>query len=750
MSAGPQTLLSRPVSLLGRLYQFLFGSMGQKIAWILLALVLFVQYLNTPLIEGVRNRSFDIYQRLSPRIESKNPPVVVIDIDEKSMKAVGQWPWSRDIIAAMINRITKAGAVAIGFDVVFAEADRLSPPLLAKTMRGIDPDTREKLSVLPSNDDIMAQAMKRSRVILGGFVTNDDEVVKTDSLGLLPSINWIGKNPNKYVKPAAFYVGNIEALEKAAAGFSNFTLDSDFDGIIRRVPLFSRVDDKLIPILGLEILRVATGQNALVKANENGIEGVVVARSLIPTDGFGRMWVRYSKYSSKNYVSAVDILSGDMNPAQFAGKLVLLGTSATGLKDLRSTPVNSVVPGVEIHAQMIQTILQGDFLYRGDLMRAVEWLTILLCGSLLIAYMPTVGARATFLVLLLMLGTSMTVAAYLFLEKSILMDVTFFVATITLLYIVLVYSSFRFAEQQRSQIRSAFGHYLSPDLVNKLTDSPSQLRLGGEVKTMTFLFCDIRGFTAISEQFNTDPEGLTKFINGFLTPMTDIILNHGGTIDKYMGDCIMAFWNAPLDDPDHAKNAVETAIEMQVGLGKVNEQARLDAERDGRVFYPIIVGIGLNTGTCVVGNMGSEQRFDYSVLGDSVNLASRLEGQCKAYGMNVIVGPDTAKEIHGYNLLELDLIAVKGKKEAVQIFGCLDETQLSDIGKFRQLAELNRKMLEAYRSRNWDGAKAFAKQCLDLAPKLDVLYEMYLDRIETYQLNDPGEGWSGIFTAQTK
>ncbi|MEH6475497.1 MAG: adenylate/guanylate cyclase domain-containing protein [Sneathiella sp.] len=743
MRKGVPKLIRKP-------YQFLFGSIGQKVAWSILVLVLSIHYFNSPIVEGVRNRSFDIYQRLAPRAPDKVSPVVVIDIDEKSLSRVGQWPWPRDMLAEMVTRLTKMGAVVIGFDMVFPEADRLSPPLLAKSLRGIDQETRDKLSSLKSNDEVLASALKRSRVVLGGFVSNDAETVQTGTLERLPSINWIGKNPNRFVRSASQFVGNVDVIEEAASGYANFTLDSDFDGIIRRIPLLTRVKDKLIPILGLEVLRVATGQNVLVKASENGIEGIVVARTLIPTDGFGRMWIRYSKFDASKYVSAVDVLNGSLDPQKISGKLVLFGTSATGLKDLRSTPVNAIVPGVEVHAQMLHTVLAGDHLFRGDLMRAVEWLIILIAGIMLIAFMPLAGASTTFFILLSMTGMSVGAAAYLFVEKSILMDVTLFVGTSLLLYIVLVYSNFRSAEQQRSQIRSAFAHYLSPAMVSRLMESPDQLQLGGEVRTMSFLFCDIRGFTGISEQFNDDPKGLTKLINDFLTPMTDIILTHGGTIDKYMGDCIMAFWNAPLDDPEHQKNAVEAAKLMHIELNNVNEKTRLKAEAEGRKFIPINVGIGINSGQCVVGNMGSEQRFDYSVLGDAVNLAARLEGQCKAYGMETIIGPDTAAEVNQTTIMELDLIAVKGKSEAVRIYGCLEKEAESAEVDLRILKETNQLMLDAYRSRQWTVAADAARKCLGIAPHLTALYSLYLERIENYELNAPDAEWGGIYAATTK
>jgi len=730
------------------IYRLLFGSLGQNIAWALLVSFLYIQYLNTPIIEGIRNRAFDVYQKIDPREEAPQNPVAVIDIDEKSLARVGQWPWSRDIIAGLITQLTRMGVVVIGFDMVFSEQDRLSPPLLAKTLRDIDADTRQKLANIPGNDLVLAEAMKRSRVVLGGFISNEDGITESHTLDRLYSVNWLGKDPAGFIRSADYFVGNLPILERAASGYANFTLDNDYDGIVRRVPLFSRVNGKLIPLLGLEMLRVATGQNLLIKANEVGIEGVIVAKTLVPTDGYGRMWVRYSEFNNKNYISAVDVLDGTVDPKRLAGKLVLVGTSATGLKDLRSSPVNSIIPGVEVHAQMIQTILTGEHFFRGDLMRAIEWLGLAIVGVMLIIGLPLAGARTTFFVLSAIVWSVIGASAYLYSEKSILLDVSYFLISTTVLFFVLVYSSFRATEMQRGEIRSAFSHYLSPAMVDQLTQSPGQLKLGGEVREMSFLFCDVRGFTSISEQFNDDPEGLTQLINDFLTPMTDIILSRRGTIDKYMGDCIMAFWNAPIHDPDHAKNAVTAAREMIAGLETVNINLHKKAEGEGRKHIPIKVGVGVNTGPCVVGNMGSQQRFDYSVLGDAVNLASRLEGQCKYYGFDIIIGPETAAEQNSDEILELDLIAVKGKSEAVKVFGCLHpEEGGADKATWHKA---HTEMLIAYRGRDWDRAEDRIAACISLAPHRKHFYGLYSKRIEAYRLNEPEENWDGIYMSLTK
>jgi len=330
---------------------------------------------------------------------------------------------------------------------------------------------------------------------------------------------------------------------------------------------------------------------------------------------------------------------------------------------------------------------------------------------------------------------------------------------------VLVYMSssmlnFLRTEAEKRQVRGAFSQYLSPALVEQLADEPERLVLGGEMRDMTLLFCDIRGFTTISEQFKTDPTGLTKLINRFLTPMTDMILARRGTIDKYMGDCIMAFWNAPLDDKKHAAHGLESALAMFDALHGLNEKLREEAESEDRPHYPINIGIGLNSGECCVGNMGSDKRFDYSVLGDAVNLAARLEGQSKNYGVGVVIGQETRKEAPEFATIELDLIAVKGKTEPVLIYGLRGDAQEAATPAFQALEKKHEAMIAAYRSQQWDTASALIAECRDLARQtngekhglggLDVLYDLYAERIAAYRADPPGEDWDGVFVATSK
>jgi adenylate cyclase len=318
----------------------------------------------------------------------------------------------------------------------------------------------------------------------------------------------------------------------------------------------------------------------------------------------------------------------------------------------------------------------------------------------------------------------------------------------------LTYSNYAREEAERRQVRDAFSRYMSPALVERLAEDPSRLKLGGEMRDMTLLFCDVRGFTTISEQFSSDPEGLTKLINRFLTPMTNVILERKGTIDKYMGDCIMAFWNAPLDDDLHSANACRSALAMIDCMKQVNVELKAEADEKGMRYFPLNVGIGLNSGNVCVGNMGSDQRFDYSVLGDSVNLASRLEGQSKTYGVTIVIGESTRNEAPDYAAIELDLIKVKGKTLPVRIFTLLGDSEVSASAAFQTLAARHQQMLDCYRGQDWASAQQALDDCRVLAQEmgatLDGLYDLYQERLDTYRETPPGADWDGVFTATSK
>jgi adenylate cyclase len=432
---------------------------------------------------------------------------------------------------------------------------------------------------------------------------------------------------------------------------------------------------------------------------------------------------------------------------------VLIGTSAVGLNDNKTTPVSPVMPGVEIHAQVIESALTRAVLSQPNYGIAVEFCAAMLFGVLVIAFAPLFGpitlVAVGALFATLLIGTSW----YFYTQQRLLIDFTYPLLSTTSIYLTLIFTSFVREQAQRRQIRSAFGQYLSPALVEQLAQSPEKLVLGGEEREMTIMFSDMRGFTSISESYKSDPQGLTALMNRFLTPLTNAILDRKGTIDKYMGDAIMAFWNAPLDDGAHQINACEAALDMLERVDALNQQRQIEAEEADRPFIPLNVGVGLNTGTCVVGNMGSDMRFDYSVFGDSVNLASRLEGQSKEYGFPIIVGSRTALAAREkFAILELDFIMVKGKKEPEVIYAIAGREDTAHSARFQRLRNLTIEMLACYRNRDWEGALAAIERGrrTDEARSLELLYNLYEARILDYQENPPPEDWNGAYALLTK
>jgi adenylate cyclase len=547
---------------------------------------------------------------------------------------------------------------------------------------------------------------------------------------------------------------NVPVLEHAAAGRGLFTIKPERDGIVRRVPMIMQAQGQTMPSLTFEMLRVATGSGTiLIKAEKAGIKSIGVKGLQIPTDHNGQIWVHYARNDASIYVPAINVLEKNVAPDMIAGKLVLIGTSAVGLNDIKTTPVSRAMPGVEIHAQVLETTLTGEVISQPIYGIAVEFTTALLFGLLVIAFAPLFGP-----ITLVALGAAFATgligtSAYFYAYHRLLIDFTYPLLSTTSIYLTLIFSSFVREQAQRRQIRSAFGQYLSPALVEQLAQSPEKLVLGGEERDMTIMFSDMRGFTSISETYKNDPQGLTALMNRFLTPLTNAILSRKGTIDKYMGDAIMAFWNAPLDDKDHEVNACEAALDMLDRVDELNQAREQEAREEGRPFIPLNAGIGLNTGTCVVGNMGSDMRFDYSVFGDSVNLASRLEGQSKEYGFPIIVGSKTALAVKDkFAILELDFIMVKGKKEPEVIYAIAGREDTAQSGRFQRLRNLTIEMLACYRGRDWDGALAAIERGrnTDEANSLELLYRLYEARIRGFLENPPPPDWNGAFALLTK
>lgn len=705
-----------------------------------------------PTLEELRLRSFDTYQMIEPRRKTAKP-VTIVDIDEKSIRKYGQFPWPRTLLADVVSKLGQMGAIVIAFDVVFPEPDRLNPDLLVNSLAGLDDETRTRLKALPNNDRVFANAIRQSRVVLGesGLPYVVRELDRTLPVTGLATI---GSEPQPFLLNFPGLLRNIETIEKAAAGRGIFSIRNERDGIVRRVPMLMRTQGIVMPSLSFEMLRVASGTDTiLVKSDRAGIKSIGIRGLEVPTDRNGQLWVHFARHDPSTYVSAADILDATAPPQAIAQKLVLIGTSAVGLLDVKTTPLDASMPGVEIHAQILESALTKAVLSQPNYAIGAELLTAATLGIVVIWLAPMLGPITLVIMgsifAALLIGTSW----YFFAAQRLLIDFTYPLLSTTLIYLALIFSNFIREQVQRRRIRSAFSQYLSPALVAQLAQSPDKLRLGGEEREMTIMFSDVRGFTTISESYKHDPHGLTTLMNRFLTPLTNAIIDRRGTIDKYMGDAIMAFWNAPLDDAEHQINACHAALDMLEKVDALNKQREDEAAHGGHTYIPLNVGIGLNTGICVVGNMGSDLRFDYSVLGDSVNLASRLEGQSKEYGFPIIVGSKTALAARDkFAILELDFIMVKGKAEPEVVYALAGSEDTARTERFRQLQNLTKEMLTCYRNRDWDGALlAIARgRKSDVSHQLETLYGLYDKRIRTCRDNPPPANWNGAFAVLTK
>jgi adenylate cyclase len=703
-------------------------------------------------LEEVRLRTFDLFQVLRPRQQTVRP-VVIVDIDEASLDALGQWPWPRTMIADLVTRISELGAVAIGFDIVFAEPDRMSPGVAAGSFRGIDDETRAKLSNLPSNDEVLADAIRHARVIVGQSVSTIPSAKPATDMPHT-GIAILGPDPSRFLDHYPALLRNVPEIERAAAGRGVFTAVEEHDGIVRRAAAIMEAQGAIVPSLTLEMLRVvANSDSILIRADQGGVQSLNFPRFRLPTDGKGQLWIYFNHHDPGRYVSAKDVLQGKVPTDRMQGKLVLIGTSAIALLDTKTTPLDAVFPGVEVHAQILENVFGNALLSEPNWTVAAELAVAIVGGLAIIAAAPLLSAVTVILLGATLIAGLIGLSWYVFVAHDLLIDFTYPLMSSWLIYLVLTFVNYFREQKQRQQIRSAFGYYLSPHMVEQLARSPEKLVLGGEERRMTILFSDVRGFTTISERYKDDPQGLTRLMNRFLTPLTNAIIERRGTIDKYIGDAIMAFWNAPVDDDEQEANACDAALEMQARAAALNVELKREADASGGVYMPLRIGIGLNTGPCVVGNIGSDFRFNYSVLGDTVNVASRLEARTKDYRLPLVIGSRTAARAkQKFATMEIDLIQVKGKKEPEAVFAVLGRGDVAQDPRCRELCELNASMLASYRKQQWSEALGLIDRCRKAADGLDVagLYDMYVERIAMYRADPPPADWAGVYEAESK
>jgi adenylate cyclase len=757
---------------------WLFGHGNAPRAPVLVALLVLM---NALLLRGadpdslvrLRDLAFDGYQRIKPREVPSDLPVRIVDIDEAALAEYGQWPWPRELLARLVTRLREQGAAVIAFDVVFAEADRSSPSAVAKNLPEAvrNTDVRRTLESLPDYDEVFAEAIARANVVTGfAFDPGAKSAAPRRMWGV--ANNTGEKNPKQvselirqFIPQQSGVVITLPILEQAAKGNGSVTPVVE-GAIVRRVPMLFRLagqrDEDLYPALSAEAVRVAQGASTyLVRwsgaqgleafGERTGISSIRVGGLTIDTDAQGRMELYDSGYKPSRFVSAKDVIKRRVPADKIEGQIVFVGTSAVGLKDLRNTPTQDSVAGVEIHAQIVEQMITQTFLERPDYADGAEFLYLAAIGLAFVLLLPRLSAGSMALVAVGFIGIGVVVPWILFAQFRLLFDPIYPPATLALIYVSGSALSFMRAERDRREIRTAMSLYLPPDQAEIVARNPDALKLGGEQREITVMFTDVRGFTTIAEQF--DPQGLTRFMNGFLTPMTDLIQVEGkGTIDKYMGDAIMAFWNAPLPLADHAARACHTALAMQARLIDLNAEWKAAAEAEGRRHIPVNIGVGLNTGEATVGNFGSTQRIQYSCLGDEVNLASRLEGQCKTYAVGIIIGENTKNKVPEMATLELDLIMVKGKTEPARVFSLLGESAMAQTPAYKELVERQAELLRLYRS------AAFA-EALELIDSLNTAaatlgwkqgyYDMMRKRIDEL-IDDSPPYWNGVYVAKEK
>jgi adenylate cyclase len=659
-------------------------------ALITLILMLSIRVADPSFVESIRLRYFD--QLITSKGTTVSQQVHVVNIDDKTVRQKGQFPFPRREYSKLITDLYARNAGLVVFNIYMPESDRFGQDLE------------------------LTQTFKQFPVVIPQAGTNDTNF-KQKHLPFRPGVSVIGEGDvgihYENIEP------NISLFNSTAAGIGVVNTLPEIDGVTRRVPMVVNSAGKLFPSISLETLRVASGDPSFqVKVNDGAIEAVRIPKfGKVTTDSIGRIWVDWSSKPIEH--SASDL------PNDFGGAIVIVGLTAKGLNNPVATAMGGIYPH-HLQAAVLDTVASGTNISRPDWSDGAELLyTLTLCIIALFFTRYTHGYTA----IIVMAITSYFIGRELFNREQYLLDVTFPLLTILIVfahgYVVKFLSELR----QKLQIKKQFGTYLSPALVEKLQKNPELLRLGGESRELSIMFTDVRGFTTISEHYGEDVQGLTKIMNRYMTAMTAKIIENNGTLDKYIGDAQMAFWNAPLDEPQHAKMAVKTALQMMESLDAFNDEVT----KEGIPAFGM--GLGINTGTVVVGNMGSDQRFDYTCLGDSVNLASRLEGQSKPYGVKIILGELTAEQVKDeYSVVELDCIAVKGKTKGVKIFTLAPDN------------ELHQQWLDLYYRGQWNKALLLIEQLINVTPELQHYYENMAERLKERVPSN----WDGTYRATSK
>ena len=697
-----------------------------------------------PLATRATDTLHDAFMRSQPRAFDPSAPVHVIDIDEAALEAFGQWPWPRSYLARLTDRLFDHGAAVVGFDILFAEPDRSSPEQIAQSWARFD-GPQVVLPDLPAHDGLFSTALSGGPTVLS-IAGAQSGAAPTPKAGIAIA----GEPPDQALTRWPGALVNLPQLQHPATGLGVVSLGRGGDGIVRSVPMVTRLGDTLLPSLSAELLRVAQGAggHVLRTAGQSGAAHPVALKTgafELPLDTHGRFRVHFAGHRPERISPAGPILAGQGHDpalqAAVAGKIVVIGSSAQGLFDIRATPLSAHVPGVTLHAEVLEQVLAGQFLTRPDWARGAEVLALLaLLAALtlvLLRQRPLLGLAVAAAAFALPPG-----AAWLAFGAGLLLDPLWPMLAVLGLYLPGTSLDLLAKDRARRAVRDRFAYFLPPALLAQVADDPdTTLTPDGADRILSVIFVDMRGFTTLTEHMQ--PADVVTLVNRFLSTVSEALVDQGATIDKFMGDAVMAFWNAPIETPDHAARACAALPAVTRAVARSNKTLAAQG------LPPVQVAVGLNTGPCQVGLMGSRNRLSYTCIGDSVTLAARLEGLTRLYGIGNCVGPDSVATLPpGLLAPQLDLVTVKGRSQPIAV-----HSVATDTAQARDVAQRLTCARAAYLARNWDAAElafsALGTQSLDGWP-LEQLAALYLSRIEANRITPPDPDWIGAHVAQDK
>ena len=732
------------------------------VALIVIALILF--FMDAPFLRFMELKTLDLRMVSRGQLETSGQ-VVIATVDEKSLSEIGRWPWSRTVIAQLVTQLKRYGARAVGFDIVFSEADDNAAlkglTQLSRELEGLGISDRRLLQLIKTQkraadtDAVLARAIENAdNVTLGYFFhtsKRDAEHVSPEDIAQgeksvtnsrYPMIQ-MRHEPDPYNMIYAYAaVPSLKILADVAVNSGYFNAFPDPDGVIRWAPLVMKQGEHYHYPMALAVLIQYLGMPPpRLVLNEMGVESIYLEDVRIPVDESGRLLINYlGPAKTFPHYSVTDIIKGRLNPDLFKDRIVIIGATATGIYDLRVTPYSSVYPGVEIHANVVENILNQQFLEHSAWITFLDVCLIVLMGLVVGLTVPRMSAVSGILTIVALMAFFVMANTLAFVYSRLWLNMVYPVLTMATIYLMITVYRYITEEREKKKVRGAFQYYLTASVMEEILKDPSRLKLGGEKKDLTVMFSDIRGFTTISEKLS--PQQLVQLLNEYLTAMTDIVFKYDGLLDKYIGDAIMAVWGDPVEQPDHALRGCRTALDMMRALSALQEKW----QREG--WPHVDIGIGLNSGDMVVGNMGSDMRFDYTVMGDNVNLSSRLAGINKEYGTHIVISEFTYERVKEILFCrELDSVRVKGKKLPVKIYELIGDRK--EAAAHQEAIQRFEAGLAQYKEGRWDEAMALFRETLTLRPG-DPPSQLYMNRCESLKANPPEGEWDGVFTMTKK